>query len=499
MTFITLNQISKSFGAVRALWNINLSIQEGSIHALVGENGAGKSTLGKILTGVLEFDEGDILLGENSVRFGSPRDAMLHGIAGIQQEVTLVPHMTVIENVYLGIEDSRYGFLPNKEIRRNYTSLCNDTGFMLPPDTRVASLSTANKKKVELLRALARNAKLIIFDELTASLSSDDSRKLISEIRDLRDRGTTILYISHFLEEVLDLADEVTVLRNGELVRTSSASQETKSTLVASMVGREISLEFPPKSVVPSDAREVLSVSGLSHRGVFQDISLSIKEGEIVGLAGLVGSGRTEIAKAIYGALPIDSGEIKFLNKRVKIKSPYEAIRAGISLLPENRKVQGLIMQLSVGENITLPFLDSVCKYYLINSRQEYRKTRAILDRFDVRPPVPQKNIRHLSGGNQQKVMFAKGLFKPPHLLIADEPTCGVDVNARRAIYEIITSLVKEGMAVLLISSDAEEIVGLAHRAYVLSNGKISSILEGEDITLESIVKAEFEMKDVTA
>jgi rhamnose transport system ATP-binding protein len=494
MTYLELNHISKSFGAVKALMNINLSINQGTIHGLVGENGAGKSTLGKIITGIIQFDEGNIVLNGHSVRFGSPRDAMMHGIAGIQQEVTLVPHMTVLGNVFLGIEDTTYGLVRFKKLNRDFVNLCNDSGFTLPPDVSVASLSTANKKKVELLRALARNAKLIIFDELTASLGPDDAKKLVSEIRNLRDKGTTVIYISHFLEEVLELADEVTVLRNGELIKTSPASQETKNSLVSSMVGQEVNLEFPPKSIPSSISREVLSVSSLTRRGAFDNISLSIKEGEIVGLAGLVGSGRTEIARAIYGAYPIDSGEIKFFNQHTRIKSPYDAIRTGIMLLPENRKTQGLIMQFSVGENVTLPHLDSVSKYSLLNMKQEYRQTCAILNRVDVRPPVPKTSIRYLSGGNQQKVMFAKGLFKPPHLLIADEPTCGVDVNARRAIYSIITSSAKDGMAVLLISSDAEEIVGLAHRAYVLSNGKINAVLEGDKITLESIIKAEFNM-----
>jgi ABC-type sugar transport system ATPase subunit len=496
MPYLELKHISKSFGAVKALTDINLSIDEGTIHAMVGENGAGKSTLGKIVTGVLHFDEGNIALDGRAVRFGSPRDAMIHGIAGIQQEVTLVPHMTVLENVFLGIEETRNGLLLTKKLKRDYAELCNDSGFNLPTDVSVASLSTADKKKVELLRALARNAKLIVFDELTASLGPDDSKKLISIIRNLRDKGTTIIYISHFLEEVLGLADEVTVLRNGGLVKTSSVSQETKNTLISSMVGQEIDLEFPPKSIPSSNSREVLSVSGLSRKGVFDDISLTIREGEIVGLAGLVGSGRTEIARAIYGANPFDSGEIKFLDRSVRIKSPNDAIRAGIMLLPENRKIQGLVMQFSVGQNVTLPHLDSISKSSVINIKQEFKQTCAILNKFDVRPPVPQKSIRYLSGGNQQKVMFAKGLFNPPYLLIADEPTCGVDVNARRAIYSIITSLVKEGMAVMLISSEAEEIVGLAHRAYVLSNGRITSVLEGEEITVESIIKAEFNMKE---
>jgi ABC-type sugar transport system ATPase subunit len=496
MAYLELHQINKAFGAVKALSNIDLKVEEGTIHALVGENGAGKSTLGKIICGLLQYDSGEMVLKGHYVRYTSPRDAMADGIAGIHQEVTIVPHMTVLENVYLGTEGPTFGFYRDRKLRKDFKELCDRYGFDLAPNSLVVSLSLADKKKVELLRALARNARLIIVDELTASLGADDIKKLIPAIRNLRAIGTTIIYISHFLEEVLALSDVVTVLRNGELIKTSPTSQETPTSLVQAMLGRAIDLGFPPISKPKAGSQDVLTVSGLTRKPAFTDISFNVKEGEIIGFTGLVGSGRTEVARAIIGVDPFDDGEIRLLGQPVKIHSPHEAIHLGITLLPESRKLQGLVMQLPIGQNVTLPHLEAVSTAGFIHTKLENTRARALLEKIDVRPPEPKTPIRSLSGGNQQKVVFAKALFIPPHLLIADEPTSGVDVNARRAIYTIITSLAKEGMAVLLISSEIEEIIGLAHRVYVMSHGRITSVLEGDDINEELIMKAAFNMQE---
>lgn len=495
MSFFELRRINKYFGAVKALSNVDLKIEEGLIHALIGENGAGKSTLGKVISGVLRYDSGEMMFKGRLLHYGSPRDAIVDGIAAIQQETTVVPGITVLENVFLGIEGPIFGLYRSRQLKKEYIDLCNRSGFNLPPNIQVSSLSLTDKKKVEILRAMSRNAKLIIFDEPTASLGADDAEKLLSIVRGLRNNGTTIIYISHFLEEVLGLADVISVLRNGEIVKTTPTSQTTITNLVEAMLGHTLDLGFPPKSSPTPNSREVLSVSGLTRKGAFKDISLTIREGEIVGLAGLVGSGRTEIARAIFGADPFDSGEIKYYGRSIRIRSPLDAIRLGIALLPENRKLEGLVFQLPLGQNITLPHLESVCASSLIRIKQEYIQTRSILEKLDVRPPKPRTPVFSLSGGNQQKAVFAKWLFKPPHLLILDEPTCGVDVNARRAIYSIITSLAKDGMAVLLISSELEEIAGLANRALVISRGQITSILEGKDIKEETLLKAAFNMQ----
>jgi len=492
MSFLELSHISKSFGLVRALSDINLTIEEGKIHAFVGENGAGKSTLAKIICGVLSHDSGNMQLMGRTVNYGSPREAIFDGISAIQQELTVVPALTVIQNVYLGLEGALFSFPNKRHQKMAYTELCRRSKFELPGDEKVSSLSHADKKKVEILRAIARDAKLIIFDEPTASMGAEDAEKLHKIINDLRDSGTTIIYISHFLKEVLKLSNTITVLRNGNLIKTSPASQETPASLVASMLGKEVNVGFPPKPVIKPKARQVLSVSGLTRAPDFIDISFTINEGEIVGLAGLVGSGRTEIARAVFGIDNYDSGEIRYFGETIKIKNSTEAIKLGIALLPESRKTQGLVMQLPVGNNVTLPHLGSVSKLSWIDGKKEYIQTREILEKLDVRPPIPKVPITSLSGGNQQKTVFAKWLFRSPKLLIADEPTCGVDVNARRGIYSIITSLAEQGMSVLIISSENEEIIGLAHRAYVISHGRISAELQGDNLNEKSIMEAAF-------
>lgn len=494
---IEVRGIRKRFGGVQALIDIHLAIEQGSIHGLVGENGAGKSTLGKIVSGVIRPDGGELAVNGHLVDYSSPRDALADGITMIHQEITLVPKLSVLDNVYLGIESNRTGLLRDEDTRRRFEELNAKSGFNLPADTLVSNLSVADQKKVEILKAMARNARLIVMDEPTAALPDDETAKLIEIVRGLRETGATIVYVSHFLEEVLSVADTVTVLRNGELIRTAPAKDETPDSLVTAMLGRAVSLKFPEKNFPPPDAPVVFSVEGLSCGGIIEDISFDIRAGEIVGLAGLVGSGRSEVARAIFGADRRDEGVIEIDSQPVKIDCPGEAVEAGIALLPENRKEQGLLMRLLVGHNVTLPHLDTVSEGLLIQQRRELREATDLLKYLDVRPPHPRVRVDSLSGGNQQKVLFAKWLFRRPRLLIADEPTHGVDVGAKRAIYKLITSLAEEGMAVLLISSELEEVLGLAHRVLVMRRGRIVAELEDSpddhsSLTEDAVIRAAF-------
>jgi simple sugar transport system ATP-binding protein/ribose transport system ATP-binding protein len=470
---LELHHISKRFGGVQALADVDLTVYRGTVHALVGENGAGKSTLGKVVSGVIHPDAGEMVVNERPVVFTSPREALEAGIAMIQQEIALVPKLTVLKNVFLGLESHRSGVLRERETRRRFEELNARSGFNLSADAITSNLSIADQKKVEVLKALARNAQLIVMDEPTATLSDEESAKLIEIIRSLHRAGTTIIYISHFLKEVLNVADTVTVLRNGQLIRTSAAREETPDSLVTAMLGRAMSIVFPAKTFPAADAPVVFSVEGLSRKGALSDISFEIRAGEIVGLAGLVGSGRTEVARAIFGADHRDSGVMKIEQRPINILHPTDGVAAGIAMLPESRKTQGLLMRLSVGHNVTLPHLTTVSRGLVLQQLKELAETTDLLKNLDVRPPQPKVRVDSLSGGNQQKVLFSKWLFRHPKLLIADEPTHGVDVGAKLAIYQLITSLAKDGMAVLLISSELEEVLGLAHRVLVLRQGRV--------------------------
>jgi simple sugar transport system ATP-binding protein/ribose transport system ATP-binding protein len=494
---VELRGISKRFGGVQALADVHLSIERGTVHGLVGENGAGKSTLGKIISGVIQPDEGQIVMDGQPVSFGSPREALTHGTAMIQQEIALVPRLNVLKNVLLGIESNRAGMLNEPLTRRRFDELNTRSGFALPADRMVAELSVADQKKVEILKAIARNARLIVMDEPTAALADDEAEKLIEIVRGLRQAGTTIVYVSHFLKEVLSVADTVTVLRNGELIRTAAASDETPDSLVTAMLGREMSLTFPPKAFPSPDAPVVFTVRDLTRAGTVEGISFDIRAGEIVGLAGLVGSGRSEVARAIFGADRRDSGRLELDGQAIRIGNPTDAVAAGIAMLPESRKTQGLLMRLGIGHNVTLPHLGSISQGAVVRQRREVGETTRLLRELDVRPPDPKAQVDSLSGGNQQKVLFAKWLFRRPRLLIADEPTHGVDVGAKLAIYRLITSLAGEGMAVLLISSELEEVLGLAHRVLVLRRGRIvAELLDSPDgrasLTEDAVMRAAF-------
>jgi simple sugar transport system ATP-binding protein/ribose transport system ATP-binding protein len=494
---VELRAVGKSFGGAQALAGVDLAIAEGTIHALVGENGAGKSTLGKVIAGVVRLDAGAMEVHGEPVHFHTPRDAQASGITMIAQELATVPQLSVLENVFLGAE--RAAWVHRGAMRERYAELDEQTGFGLSPDARVGDLRLADQQKVEILRALARDARLIVMDEPTAVLTADEAEKLFAIMRRLRERGTTIIYVSHFLEEVLALADAVTVLKDGALVRTGPASAETPATLVEAMLGHALELTFPPKRYPPDGAETVLEVRGISRRGAFQDISFDVRAGEIVGIAGLVGAGRSEVAHAVFGALRTEAGEISLAGTPLRGHGPADAVAAGIALLPESRKDQGLLMRSPVDQNITLASLGEVSRRGFIRGRAERQVVGRLAESVTLRADRLDGRISELSGGNQQKALFAKWLVRRPKLLIVDEPTRGVDVGAKLAIHELIAKLAAEGVAVLLISSEFEEVAGLAHRVVVMRAGRIAARVDGARATEDVLMRAAFATADDNA
>jgi simple sugar transport system ATP-binding protein/ribose transport system ATP-binding protein len=404
--------------------------------------------------------------------------------------LSLVPAMSVMENVFMGIEPRRRGFVLWREMRRRYAELIERSGFELKPDVTVGSLRAADQQKAEILRAVNTDARVIVLDEPTSSLTAVETEQLHTLIRGLRANGTTIVYVSHFLDEVLDLADVVTVMRNGHVVRTAMARHETEASLVSGMFGAAASAEKLDTSR-PIHGDMMLEVVGLSRADVLADISLSVRAGEILGIAGLVGSGRSELARAIAGADPIDTGTISVGGQRQRIKSPADAIDAGIAFLTEERKKDGLFMDLSLAANTTFANLDAVSTRNVLRRGDERERSRELLARVGVDPPAPSAHAKSLSGGNQQKLVFARWLFCQPRVLILDEPTRGVDVGARAAIHLLIHGLAAQGAAILLISSEIEEVLGLAHRTIVMRRGAVVREFRA-DPPLNDVMEAAF-------
>lgn len=489
---LELRAISKRFGGAQAVVDASLALQGGTVHGLVGENGAGKSTLGKIIGGATVPDTGELLLDGERVRFHAPREALAEGIALIAQEIALVPKATVEENVLLGIEPSAGGVLHRRRQRARFESLNARTGFGLDGAARVESLRVAEQQKVEILRAIARDARLIVMDEPTAALTRDERQRLVATVRELAAGGTTVVFVSHYLEEVLEVCDTVTVMRNGHIIRTAPAAAETERSLVEAMVGREMTLEYPEKSPPPESAPVVLEVEGLTRTGVLEEITLSLRAGEILGIAGLVGSGRTELVRALIGVDRCDGGTIRLDGKPVRLRGARQAARHGIVMLPEDRKQQGLVMVRPVRENITLPSLGDMATAGFIKHRGERQRARELASEFDIRTPSLDAPVFTLSGGNQQKALFARWLARTPRILLADEPTRGVDVGAKGQIHALIGRLAREGMAVIVISSELEEVLGVAHRVLVMRRGRIVAEYRGEEATMDQVLNAAF-------
>jgi ribose transport system ATP-binding protein len=463
--------LGASFAGVSVLRDITLDIATGEVHGLVGENGAGKSTLGKIIGGYYAASIGQLEIFGREVGPWNPRAALAHGVALMHQELQLVPELTVAQNVFLGIEEKWFGVLRGTESRR-LTVLMDSSGFTLNPDAVVSTLSIADRQKIEILRALARDARVIVMDEPTSSLAKDEVTQLHQMMQNLRDAGRTVIYVSHFLDDILSVSDRVTVLRDGNHVLTKPAAELNKAAIVSAMLGNgKTETPFPERN--PSESSElVLEVEHLnSHMGV-QDASLTIRKGEIVGLIGLVGSGRSEIARAIIGADP-STGTIRLNGQELVERTPFLSTERGIVLVPEDRRRQGLVMTLPVRANMTLPHLQRFAWHGCMRVSKESESVKNLLSDFRVRPQAPEGDVSLFSGGNQQKVVIGKWLLGDPKVVILDEPSRGVDVGARQRIHEAVAELAAKGVAVLIISSEIEEVLGLAHRAYYVDRGKI--------------------------
>lgn len=489
---IEISNISKRFGATLALNSVSVKVEQGQVYSLIGENGAGKSTLGKILAGVYKPTEGSLIFDGTKVNFQSPGEALQHGITIIAQELSLVPAKSVIENVFLGIESSVGPFVNSFQDKVRLRNLMEESQIFLDPNSIVNTLRTGEQQKVEILRALARNAQVIVMDEPTARLSASETKKLKSLILKLKSKEKTIVFISHFLTDVLDISDHIVIMRDGNIIRISNPEVETHDSLVEAMTGAKVGSTFPAKRGSLSKKNVILEVSNLSRKGSFSNVSFTVSEGEIVVLAGLVGSGRTEVARAIFGADPHASGEIKMNGKVVQLRSPADATAAGIVMIPESRKDQGIIPLRPLKDNISLPHLTALSLLGFIKKGNESSLVQKFIMACGVKASSLMTPMTSLSGGNQQKALFARSLAGSPILFIADEPTRGVDVGSKRAIYQLISEQASNNLAILIISSEIDEVVGLADRVLVMRQGAIVKELSGADVNENAVLAAAF-------
>lgn len=480
--------ISKSYAGVHALSNASFELRAGEVHALVGENGAGKSTLIKIITGAVEADHGKIELNGQTIKHNSPRAAKQLGIAVIYQQPALFPELTVVENIAIGLEqEGLWGRIDWTQRRRQAAALLARVGAKIDLNAEAGGLTMPQQQLIEIARALGAEAKVLIMDEPTASLSESDSQNLLGVIRQLRSQGVGIIYISHRLEELPLIADRVTVLRDGRTIDTRRMRELDRQQLIQLMVGRELSAVFPKSEIVPGAVVLELRDLGCSALGM-HGINLSVRAGEIVGLAGLVGAGRTELAQTIFGLTPADEGEILLRGRPVRIDSPARAIAAGIAYVPEDRRQHGVILPMAVSANVTLAALDRLARFGSFSFRTEKEIAIDYTRRFAIKTPSIFAPVANLSGGNQQKVVLSRWLVTKPSVLILDEPTQGIDVGAKAEIHSLMSELAGQGTAILMISSELTEILGMSDRAVVIHDGTIAGVLDRADATQARIL-----------
>jgi len=490
------NGIQKSFDGVQALTSVSVELRAGEVHALVGENGAGKSTLIKVLTGAVQPDAGEIRLRGQPIEHNNPAKARKLGISVIYQQPALFPDLSITENIAIANDGNKLWQRVDWPTRTVHaTRLLQQIGARIPPASLVSSLSMAEQQLVEIAKALAANASVLIMDEPTAALGQQDARNLLRIVRELRSRGTGILYISHRLEEVFEIADRVTVLRDGNNAGTHEMEAMTPRRLIRMMVGRELETLFPKLEINPGKiALELRSVC-CKHSKV-KNVSLTIRSGEIVALAGLVGSGRTELAEALFGLRTISQGSICIEGKRVEIHSPREAVLAGLAYVPEDRFRHGVILGMPIRTNMTLASLNKLSRNGMLRKRAERNVAQEFTERLHLKTPSIETLVKNLSGGNQQKVALARWLMTEPKVLILDEPTQGIDIHAKSEIYELIGALAGKGMAILLISSDMSEILALSDRIAVMSKGELVGLLDRKDASQDEILRLALRQND---
>jgi ABC-type sugar transport system ATPase subunit len=484
---VTLSHITKSFAGLKVLKDVSFDVRPGEVHALLGENGAGKSTLIKIMAGLYHPDEGDVAIDGSPAKFATPRDAHAAGIATVHQELLLFPELTVAENIFLGqTPKTRLGMLDWPAMRRRARALLDELESPeLDVDAKVGNLSVANRQRVEIARALSQDARVLIMDEPTAALAEADVLRLMDIVARLKSRGVAIVYVSHRMPEIFEAADRVTVLRDGVHVGTRDIDEVDEAMLVRMMVGRAIDRLFPKK--LGESGASILELRDISYRSAVRDVSLELRTGEILGVAGLVGSGRTELALTIFGITPATSGTLLLDGRPVKIDSPEKARDLGIAYIPEDRAIQGLIRTQTIAENIALANLKRLLRGLFVDAAKVLRTAREAIERFGIRARGPQQIVRELSGGNQQKVVLGKWLSTDPRILIMDEPTRGIDVGAKAEIHQLMRRLAADGKAILMISSELPEVLGMSDRVLVMNGGRIVAAFGEGEATPEAV------------
>jgi rhamnose transport system ATP-binding protein len=486
---LELRAISKSYGGVQALADVSFGIQAGSVHALVGENGAGKSTLVKIITGVIEQDAGELLIDGQQVWIGDAQTAHKLGIVAMYQEPTVFPDLSVAENVFAGRHPRRaLRTVDWRAMQAEAMRILAELGVDFGADTPVRGLGVADRQLLEIAKALSTEARLLIMDEPTAALSPNEVENLFVTVRKLRERGVAVIYISHRLEEVGVLADTVTVLRDGRHIETRPARELSHNEIIRLMVGRSLDALFPKEEAEIGDV--VLKAAGLTRRGVFADISFELRRGEIVGLAGFVGAGRTEVARSIFGVDPLDGGRLEIEGRPFRPRSPRAALRRGLAYLPEDRLHEGLVQPMSVSDNISMAVLPELTVAGFLRPRRERVLARRFMEQLRIKATSPAQVVRSLSGGNQQKVVLGKWLAAEPRILILDEPTHGVDVGTKADVHRTISHLAAQGLTILLISSELPEILGMSDRVLVMREGRLVAELSRSEATQETVIQA---------
>ena len=477
---IEMKGIDKSFGTNQVLKNAGFYLKDGEVHALMGENGAGKSTLMKILTGVYTRDAGTVYVDGKEVLYKTPQEAEKAGIVFIYQELNVLFDLTVEENLFMGKEITKgFGICDKKAMREKAQEIMDRMGVNIPVTALMSDLSVGQQQMVEICKALMVDAKVLIMDEPTAALTQSETKVLFEVIKSLREKGVSIVYISHRMEEIFELCDRITVLRDGTYVDTKYIKDITMDDIVQMMIGRTIGERFPKRDVKIGE--EVLRVEGLTHEKLFRNVSFSVRAGEVLGFSGLMGAGRTEIMQAIFGNIPVKEGKIFIEGKEVSIKNPRQAINAGIGFITEDRKTEGLLLEKSIAENIEIANLNKISKKSVLQADKQKELVKRGIEEFRIRCFGPDHECHNLSGGNQQKVVLAKWIYTDPKILILDEPTRGVDIGAKKEIYSVINDLAAKGVAVILVSSELPEVLGMSDRITVVHEGRITGTIDAAE------------------
>jgi ribose transport system ATP-binding protein len=488
--YIQMKGISKAFSGNKVLEDVEFEILPGEVHALMGENGAGKSTLMKILTGIYERDAGTVFIKGKEVHFKNAKEAELAGIAVIHQELNIIPYLTVSENMFLGKELTygKFGITKDKEMQIKTKEYLNRLGIDIDPSMDAGDLSVGQQQMIEIARAVAANTEILIMDEPTAALTDREIEALFKVIQSLKQQGVGIVYISHRMEEIFQICDRISVLRDGQFIGVKAIPNTNFDEVVKMMVGRQLGERYPERDTVIGPER--LKVENFTSKGCFEKIHFSVHQGEILGVAGLMGAGRTEIMEAIFGYRPIQDGKLVIDGKETTIKSPFDAIQAGIGFITEDRKSEGLVLDLSVRENFSLTNLIKISKNNIISTKEEESFVEEMIKKLHVKTSSSEQIVKSLSGGNQQKIVIGKWLGINPKILILDEPTRGVDVGAKKEIYQIMNELTKKGVSIIMVSSELPEILGMSDRIMVIHEGKLSTILNKAEANQEKIMQA---------